>query len=453
MTVLERVLRSARRSTPSSVRLRVTGAALLVALVVAVLGAVVFVSTLRSALEKGLVTSAEQEAASVQAQLQEGETPAQAVVSGRNDVIVQIVSDDGRVVATDHARITTPLRTTPGSVRGVRVKGFQDPYAVVARRENGGAGLIAVGRSSEQVAEATETAAILLGVTVPLALALLALAVWVAVGRALRPVEAMRREAAVITSAQLDRRLPITEGDDEIPRLARTLNEMLDRIDASHRLQRQFVSDASHELRSPLTTLRQLAEVARGYPGRVETADLAADVLAEEQRMEDLVNALLVLARLDDAPSTRDERPVDLDDLVLMEARRLREAGTRIDVSGVSAGQVACHPVLLGQVVRNLLVNAARHARARVSVALDEHDGRVVLVVDDDGPGIPEDERERVFERFVRLDESRTRDDGGAGLGLAIVRKVVESSGGTVAVGAAPDGGARLTVSLPADSS
>ena len=356
----------------SSVRVRVTAAAMLAALVVAAVGAFIIMTSLRSALEQGLVTSARQEVASVQAQLQDGEAPAQAVVSGRNDVIVQIVSDDGRVVATDHEPVTTPLRTTPGSVRGVRVKGLEDRYVVVAEREREGAGLIAVGRSSEQVTEATRTAAILLGVSVPLALALLALTVWVSVGRALRPVEAMRREAAVITSAHLDRRLPVTPGDDEIPRLARTLNEMLDRIDASQRMQRQFVSDASHELRSPLATLRQLAEVAQGYPGRVVTADLAADVLAEEQRMEDLVNALLVLARLDDAPAARDDRPVDLDDLVLMEARRQRNGGARIDVSGVSAGQVAGHPVLLGQAVRNLLANAVRHARDRVTVTLDE---------------------------------------------------------------------------------
>ena len=438
----------------SSVRARVTAVALLVALVVATVGAFLFVTTLRSALEQGLVTSAKQEVASVQAQLEAGEPPLQAVLSGRNDdVIVQIVSEDGRLVVTDHDSATTPLRTTPGTVREMRVKGLDDPYIVVAERERGGAGLIAVGRSSEQVSKATSTAAILLGVFVPLALALLALAVWVSVGRALRPVEAMRREAAVITSAHLDRRLPITPGDDEVPRLARTLNEMLDRIDASQRLQRQFVSDASHELRSPLATLRQLAEVAEGYPGRVETAELAADVLAEEQRMEDLVNALLVLARLDDAPA-RDDRPVDLDDLVLMEARRQRNGGARIDVSGVSAGQVAGHPVLLGQAVRNLLANAVRHARDRVTVTLDEHDDRVLLVVDDNGPGIPEEERTRVFERFVRLDESRARDDGGgAGLGLAIVRKVVESSGGTVVVGDAPGGGARMTVSLPAVAS
>ena len=264
----------------------------------------------------------------------------------------------------------------------------------------------------------------------------------------------MRREAAVITSAHLDRRLPITPGDDEIPRLARTLNEMLDRIDASQRLQRQFVSDASHELRSPLATLRQLAEVAEGYPGRVETADLAADVLAEEQRMEDLVNALLVLARLDDAPAPATTGRSTWTTWCSMEARRQRDGGARIDVSGVSAGQVAGHPVLLGQAVRNLLANAVRHARDRVTVTLDEHDDRVLLVVDDNGPGIPEEERTRVFERFVRLDESRARDDGGgAGLGLAIVRKVVESSGGTVVVGDAPGGGARMTVSLPAVAS
>jgi signal transduction histidine kinase len=441
MTALDKAQRS--------VRVRVTAAALLVALVVAIVGAVIFVTSLRSALEQGLVTSAKQEVASVQAQLADGESPKQAVVSGRNDVIVQIVSDDGRVVATDHELVTTPLRTTPGSVRGVRVTGLRDPYIVVAEPARAAAGLSAVGRSSEQVSEATSTAATLLVVFVPLALALLGMAVWVSVGRALRPVEAMRREAAVITSARLDRRLPITPGEDEIPRLARTLNEMLDRIDAAQRVQRQFVSDASHELRSPLATLRQLAEVAQGYPGRVSTSDLAADVLAEEQRMEDLVNALLVLARLDDAPTAGDDQPVDLDDLVLMEARRLREAGARVDVSGVSAGQVAGHPVLLGQAVHNLLSNAVRHARERVTVTLEEHDERVVLVVDDDGPGIPEYERSRVFERFVRLDESRTRNDGGTGLGLAIVRKVVDSSGGTVAVGDAPGGGARLTVTLP----
>lgn len=435
----------------SSVRFRVTAAAMLAAIVVAVVGAALFVSSLRSALEQGLVTSAEQQAQDVQAQLDQGESPDQAVVTGRNDVVVQIVVGN-KVVASDHPRLTVPLRTVTGEVRGVRVPGLRDRYVVVTRVVPGGGGQkIAVGRSIEQVQDATAAAALLLAVSVPVGLGLLAVAVWLSVGRALRPVEAMRREADAITSAHLDRRLPIVAGDDEIPRLATTLNEMLDRIDASQRLQRQFVSDASHELRSPLATLRQLAEVARDYPGRVSTADLAADVLAEEERMADLVTSLLVLARVDDRPESMHAHPIDLDDLVLVEARRQRpHDGPRIDVSGVSAGQVSGDAVLLGQVVRNLLANAIRHARGLVVVSLVEQDDRVLLTVDDDGAGVPPDERERIFERFVRLDEARARDHGGAGLGLAIVRKVVEAFGGDVTVADSPEGGARFTVSLPA---
>ena len=203
----------------------------------------------------------------------------------------------------------------------------------------------------------------------------------------------MREEAATITAAHLNRRLAVPDGSDEIPRLAETLNEMLDRIDATSRLQRQFVSDASHELRSPLATLRQLAEVARDYPERTAQDSLARDVLAEEARMEELVSALLILARIDDGvPATAG--PVDLDDLVLAQARRLRrDDGPRFDVSGVSAGQVVGDSVLLGQVVGNLLSNALRHAREEVSVSLQEYDGEVVLTVDDDGNGIPEHDR------------------------------------------------------------
>ena len=240
------------------------------------------------------------------------------------------------------------------------------------------------------------------------------------------------------------------DGDDEIPRLAVTLNEMLDRVDDATKLQRQFVSDASHELRSPLAALRQLAEVARDYPGAVGQETLAADVLAEERRMEDLVTSLLILARVDDGPATS-ATPSDLDDLVLEQARRLRvPGGPRIDVSGVSAGQVMGDQVLLTQVVANLLSNALRHAEAVVSVSLHEYGDQVVLTVDDDGNGIPEADRVRVFQRFVRLDEARTRDGGGSGLGLAIVHKVVEELGGRVEVRSSDHGGARFVVALPA---
>jgi signal transduction histidine kinase len=439
-----------RASRPlSSVRVRVTLVATLMATLVATIGSLVFVSELRSALERNLLASSEQQVSAVQARLRANESEAQAVTTGKNDLVVQIIAPHHRIVATDHPRVLAPLRTTPGEDRHVRVPGLDDQYVVVARRERGGPNIIVAGRSNEQVAKATVTAGVLLGIGVPLGLVLLACAVWLAVGRALRPVEAMRGEAATITAEHLNRRLAVPAGEDEIPRLARTLNEMLDRIDASNRQQRQFVSDASHELRSPLTTLRQLAEVARDYPDRTRQDLLAQDVLAEESRMEDLVAALLLLARVDDEPPPVNAA-VDLDDLVLAEVRRVRATGgPRIDVSGVSAGQVVGDRVLLGQVVANLLSNAMRHARCEVSVSLQEYDDQVVLAVDDDGAGIAEADRDRVFDRFVRLDEARARDAGGSGLGLAIVHKVVHGLGGAVRVQSSLLGGARFVVTLP----
>ena len=433
-----------------NVRVRVTLAATGAAFAVAVIGSILFVFSLRTGMGNELRSSAEQQVQTVQAQLDEGESPDEAVATGKNDIVIQVVDDTGTVIASDHPRVTTPLLTGPGTANEVRVKRLEDTYVVVARRTTKGNDLIVVGRSSEQIGRATGTATALLAVSVPIALALLALAVWLSVGRALRPVESMRREAATITAAHLNRRLAVSEGDDEIPRLASTLNEMLDRIDAASLLQRQFVSDASHELRSPLATLRQLAEVARDYPEGTAHGALARDVLAEERRMEELVESLLLLSRIEDAHRSVSRQEVDLDDVVLGEVRRTRrEGGPRIDVSGVSAGQVLAEPVLVRQIVTNLLSNAVRHARSEVRVSLQEYDDRVVLTVEDDGHGIPEDERARVFERFVRLDESRARDAGGSGLGLAIVRKVVDDLRGTVEIGTSAAGGARFVVTLP----
>jgi signal transduction histidine kinase len=443
-----------RRPRPrplNQVRVRVTVVATLAALAVGVIGSLLFMTTLRGAMDRQLITSGDQQVQGVQAQLNGGESPERAVVTGKNDIVIQIVDPAGTVIATDHPRVTTPMRTEPGTAKGVRVKRLEDNYVVVARRARNGGDLIVVGRSSEQVERATRTAALLLTVSVPIALAVLAMAVWISVGRALRPVEAMRREAATITATHRHQRLAVPEGDDEIPRLAATLNEMLDRMDAATASQRQFVSDASHELRSPLAALRQLAEVASKYPDKVAPGALARDVLLEETRMEEMVTALLLLARLDDtAPSERTE--VDLDDVVLEQVRRLgTDSAPRVDASGVSAGQVIGDRVLLGRLVANLLANALRHARSEVRVTLHEYDELVVLTVDDDGTGIPEQERGRVFERFVRLDDARTRDQGGSGLGLAIVRKVVEDAQGTVAVQESDLGGARFVVSLPSE--
>lgn len=435
-------------------RVQVTAAAAGVTLLAALAGAVVFLGALNESLESSLQEGAAQQASSVAARLAGGADPAAAVASGKDDVVVQVVDARGRILATDHPEVRRALARGVGDLTGVDVPALGDSFSVVTV-DAGRGRLAVVGVAEEGLRSAMRTALGLLVLGVPLAVLLVCGVVWVAVGRALRPVEQMRREAAEITAAHLHRRLPEPAGDDEIPRLAATLNAMLERIDEGQRRQRQFVSDASHELRSPLATLRQVAEVARRHPDATTVDALAEDVGEVEARMEALVAALLTLARLDDGGPAR-ARPVDLDDVVHREVDRLRATPTavRIDRSAVGAGQVDGDEVLLGQVVANLMVNAARHARGRIVVALQERDDAVVLTVDDDGPGIPVADRSRILDRFVRLDDARARDAGGSGLGLAIVADVVRVHGGQVRVGSSPGlGGARMVVELPVSGS
>lgn len=444
MTSLEQQV----RDLLSHVRFRVTLAATLVTLLAALIGAALFLGLLHENLEQALLTSARQQADTVQARLQAGGTPQQAVLSGKDDLFIQILDPAGAVIATDHPGVTEPLRTTPGSAEGVVVPGLEDSFAVIARTAGTG-DLIVVGLAEEQVTRAVGTATMLLAIGVPISTAVVGAVVWLSVGRALRPVESMREQAAAITPDDLHRRLPVPPGDDEIPRLANTLNQMLDRIESSQRLQRQFVSDASHELRSPLATIRQMSEVARRHPTHTTVPELADSVLAEEHHMESVVEALLTLARLDDGRTSR-ARLLDLDALAVAEVARVRTGnGPQIDITGVHPAQVSGDPVLLSQVVGNLLSNALRHARRVVRLTcLDEPD-RVVLVVEDDGAGIPEADRERIFERFTRLDEARSRDQGGSGLGLAIVDQVMTAHDGRVQVSDGDLGGAAFTLVFP----
>jgi signal transduction histidine kinase len=228
------------------------------------------------------------------------------------------------------------------------------------------------------------------------------------------------------------------------------MNQMLVRLEDSRTRQQQFVADASHELRSPLAGIRQAAEVSRAHPGALPEGELAEAVLEESARMQRLVEQLLLLTRADDGVVSRVRADVDLDDLALTEARRVRRAGLAVDTAGISGGRVRGDSTSLAQAVRNLVDNAARHADQRLALAVRSTPGQVELIVEDDGAGIPEDQRERVFERFVRLDEARDRDAGGSGLGLAIVKEIVTAHGGTVTVGSAELGGARFVVRLPA---
>ncbi len=275
---------------------------------------------------------------------------------------------------------------------------------------------------------------------------------WVLAGRALRPVEAIRTEVEAITGSTLDRRVPVPPSDDEVARLAATMNAMLDRLqDASSRQQR-FVADASHELRSPVTAIRTELEVALRTAGPDDWPAVAERLLADEARLEAVIADLLLLASLDAGAPLPDPVRVDRAAEAREEARRRLPADGQltIEVDAPVAAVVRGNRMQLRRALGNLLDNAGRHARTTVRVSVHERDGRVRLLVDDDGAGIDEADRERVFERFTRLEDHRTRASGGAGLGLSLVRHIAALHRGRASVDTAPLGGARLVLDLPA---
>jgi signal transduction histidine kinase len=343
-----------------------------------------------------------------------------------------------------------PRLPSPGTgCVSVEPPGYTEDF-VFASASAGPDRAVIVGRPLVDVLDSTRFVRRVLVVGVPLMMVVVGGVTWVVTGRVLAPVTAIRREVDGITAAELHRRVPAVR-KDEIGLLATTMNRMLDRLQRSQESRQRFVSDASHELRSPIATIRQHAEVAQAHPERTTVEELADTVLDEDLRLQRLVDDLLLLARGDEEPAPSPGTPVDLDDLVFAAIRRLRSAtDLAIETTGVSAGQVQGDQNALGRMIDNLADNAAQHARGRITFTLTEADGRVVLTVSDDGPGIPSADRARVFDRFVRLDSARTRDSGGTGLGLAIVATVVERHQGTIKIHTAPAGGATFEVGLPA---
>ena len=441
------------------IRGRITLVAAGIVTIALVLGAVLFWSVLRTSLLENVRASAEQDAATIVARIHEADddralSELEEVDDLDDDRFVQVVDEAGDVVATTKDGPEHPLAGEDDEGRSFEATIGGDAY-LVAVEEADDHLVVVAGRSTSDVSETLATVAGLLAVAVPLVALLVAATTWLVVGRALAPVERMRRQVADVSATTLGRRLDEPRVDDEVGRLARTMNGMLDRLEDAQVAQRRFVSDASHELKSPLAALRQYAEVALRHPERVGRAELAEVVLAEGGRLERLVQGMLVLARADEGALRLDVREVDLDDLLLAESRRLRDTGrVAVDATGVAAARMHGDAGLLAQLVRNLVDNAARHARSRVALGVSMADagGTAVLTVCDDGPGIPPAERERVFERFVRLDDARARDTGGSGLGLAIVREIATAHGGRVRIEDAAGGGACVRVELPADA-
>jgi signal transduction histidine kinase len=368
---------------------------------------------------------------------------------------IQVIDGTGRVLASsDNIVEGAKVLMKEGTTRSIAdispyLKGEDGPFlavAVTAATPDGDIEVVA-GRSLEPVVDSVRAVSVLLLGGIPLLLLVVASVSTRVVGRALAPVEAMRDKVETISSRDLDRRVPQPEGGDEISRLATTMNGMLARLEKSQARQRRFVSDASHELRSPVATIRQHAEVALAHPETSKLEELADIVLLENARLQSLVEDLLLLSHADEGTLQLCTQDVDVDDLVFEEARRLRATTElRVRTSRVSAGRVTGDREQLNRLIRNLSNNAARHARGVVEFALRNGDGSVLLTVDDDGRGVAASERERVFERFVRLEEGRDRDSGGTGLGLAIVAEIATAHEATVAIADSPIGGARFEV-------
>lgn len=428
-----------------SVRGRTTLGATVVVAVALLIGAFSFYGVLSASVHDSTERAAEQRLSEL---AERAGGPGGKGVDALEDEILQILGPDGSVrAASEEARDklgSTPL-PADDDPQTTTVDG--DTVLVVSEDIDGDQTLV-LAVSMDDDAETLATVATLLAIAVPLLLLLVAVTTWLVVGRALRPVERIREEVDGITAERLHQRVPVPETADEIAALATTMNGMLDRLDASATAQRRFVSDASHELRSPLATIRQHAELAQAHPEVTSIGELAEVVSEEGLRLQGIVESLLLLARLDEGASTLDEA-VDLDDIALGEVCRLRAAGLDVDGTGIHAARVHGDPRLLGQLVRNLADNAARHSRGRVAIAVIPSDGYVFVTVEDDGAGVLAEERERIFERFVRLDEARSRDAGGSGLGLAIARGIAASSGGSLTVDDSRWGGARFVLTLP----
>jgi signal transduction histidine kinase len=422
-----------RRFAPRlSVRLRATLAA--TAIVAVALGAasLVLVGVLRGSLQESATDEAARRAAITADLLVAGARPG----AGAPGVSLDALNPDVVVVGK-------PAVAAPGVLLAQKQWAPPGTYALAIRPVDTKDGRVIVqARASLQPAAAALSvlqAVLLPGI--PALLLLVAGLTWLAVGRALAPVSAIRRELADITASDLHRRVPVSEARDEVSRLAEATNRTLDRLEQAVGRHRRFVADAAHELRSPLAVLRTRLEIA---PRQALTTEALTDV----ERIQRLTTDLLLLARLDaGAPPEHEE--VDLGQVAAEEAARIRpRADVRVGLQ-IGAGLVVRGSAeQLRRLVANLVDNAVRHAGGAVVVRLVRRDGHAVLEVDDDGPGIPAEHREAVFDRFTRLDEARDRDAGGSGLGLAIARDIAAHHGGTLAVVGGPPG-ACLRARLP----
>jgi signal transduction histidine kinase len=452
-------------------RARVTLIAALGLLVALIAGDLLLFNTLRVSLTRSVDDTARSGGTEVAALINANRLPDPVPVAA-GTVTIQVLSPSGQIVnvSADADRLVPlvpPAQAAAladgGSAVEVRGAPFDMPSLLrvaVVRAAGGELVIAAVPYSSAADSLQVVGHALIFGT--PVLFIAFTGAIWLAVGSTLRPIDRIRRGAARVTGAGVPADLPVPEARDEVRSLALTLNHMLSRLGSAQQRQRSLVSDTAHELRSPITSIRTQLEVALDHPAGQDWPSTARDVLADTLRLSRLTEDLLLLARLDEQADQGDlgrrGEPLDLGELTCSVVARYADSPVPVTVAPWEAEE----PTLsdgnrdrLDRMLVNLIDNAIRYAKSSVTVSVGRAGQWVELAVTDDGPGIPEPDRERAFDRFARLDDARARcadDAGGAGLGLAIVRATAQSHGGTAHLESAPDGesGLRAVVRLPA---
>ena len=370
------------------------------------------------------------------------------VLPMQGDVVIQVTNLTGtQVWAASSAIADAPVLAhqvvDPSSANGLAVQLVDSRAAsstlpqislgqvgtILTKR---GPGLIFGFLYGTRVTHSVDTLLVSLLVSFPLLLLLSAVLIWFGIGLALAPVESIRRRVDAIAATDLSQRVPLTGGDDEIARMARTVNAMLDRLEAASRFQQEFVSNVSHELRSPLTTLLATTERAARDPARANWPEVVDTVIREGRRLDTLIEDLFWLARHDEPQVGTQSMDVDLDDLLFEEALRIRSLSElSVDTSLVQPTRVIGDPAMMKRMIRNIVDNATRYARSELRFDSHYDEDEAVVSVANDGEGIDVPESARFFNRFVRADSARSRQSGGTGLGLAIVHEIVTRHGGS----------------------
>ncbi|WP_309619532.1 HAMP domain-containing sensor histidine kinase [Salinibacterium sp.] len=441
------------RDLVAGIRARITVIATVV--VIAVLGAaaIALATTQRSVLTDSVDEVLTRHAAEILQSWPYSAVDATIPGQGDDESFALLSDPGGKLLASTASppELRTPPQPAAGSVTYTTVSDPSTGIQFRVRSERAGELVVQVGTPLDDVNDSVDALARGLAVSVPVTAALLALTVWFLVGRVLHPVEAIRAQVADIQGDTLDRRVPEPRTRDEIGRLAATMNGMLDRVQDASVRQRRFVDDASHELRTPLARIRTELEIDLAHPETADAARTTQRVLSEVLGLQQLVDDLLAMARSDRESEPPSATPVDLDDIVftVVDSLRASHPDVTIRTAGVSAARTYGSRAQLARVVTNVLDNARIHGRAPIDVTLHEHEERVVLTVTDSGPGIRPADAERVFNRFVRLDDARTPSASNTGLGLSIVRSILTVHRGTIAIDTTHAPGASFVVTLP----